>query len=491
MAATTTTRAPSSAGLAVGIAGLMACAVLAGVGLAVGEMNAMIIAVALIAAAATFVDFRVGVVLMIILLPLKETTYFPASMFGITGMNPLNLLLAATLASYALRGRFSRFLPKPLAWLFIVPIVAGGLIGLPHVERTYPFFFEMEVVHYIDGFGYLRDVMVKPLLIVLIAMLIGAAVERSHKPERFLTPIVLAVLLMSTIAIGFVVASGVRLGTLAGSGAREFFSALGMHANDLGRLYAVAYGLLLFTWWETEDKALKTVLFVSMGLLVIALALTFSRGAFLGFMVINALFLMWKFNAKSLALGLCGAVAVLALAPGYLIRRVTMGFETGDANTVSAGRIDGIWQPLLPEIFKSPLWGNGLDSTTWADAMWAEQMLTVTHPHSAYLQALLDMGIIGLVLLVAFYIHVWRSMRSLGSNAWLSPTMRGFFQGGLAALACFFVSGLTGSSLRPATEFAFLWIAIGIMYGVLARKPEAAGAPAYDAAAANARHGAS
>lgn len=474
MAVSTSAQAPSSAVLVAGIAGLLGCAVLAGAGLAFGELNAMIIALALIAAAATFVDFRVGVVLMIILLPLKETTFFPSSMFGVTGMNPLNLLLAATLASYVLRGRFNRFLPKPLVWLFIVPIAAAGLIGLPNVERIHPTFFETETIHYLDGLGYLRDAMLKPLLMVLIAMLIGAAVERSQKPERFLTPIVLAALTMSILAIGFVAASGIRLGALAGSGAREFFSGMGLHANDLGRLYAVAYGLLLFTWWETEDKALKTVLVATMGLIVIALALTFSRGAFLGFMVINALFLMWKFNVKSIGLALIAGLVTLVMIPGYLIRRITMGFETGDVNTVSAGRIEGIWGPLLPELTKSPLWGQGLDATMWSDAMWADQMLQVTHPHSAYLQGLLDMGVIGLVLLVAYYIHVWRAMRNLGSNAWLSPTMRGFFQGGLAALACFFVSGFAGSSLRPATEFAFLWIAIGIMYGVLARKPDEA-----------------
>jgi hypothetical protein len=96
----------------------------------------------------------------------------------------------------------------------------------------------------------------------------------------------------------------------------------------------------------------------------------------------------------------------------------------------------------------------------------------VTHPHSAYLQALLDMGVVGLVLLLAYYFHVWRRMRDLGSNPWLSPTLRGFFQGGVAGLACFFVTGFAGSSLRPVTEFCFLWVAIGIMYGVLARKPE-------------------
>jgi O-antigen ligase len=411
-------------------------------------------------------------VLMIVMLPLEGSTFFPGGMFGITGLNPMNLMLAATLASYLLRGRFRTFLPKPLLWLFMVPIVIAGLIGTQHVDRIYPYFYEMEVVHYIDAFGYLRDEVVKPLFMALTALLIAAAVERSHNPDRFITPIVVAVWAMSLIAIGYVVASGVRLGALADPTQRAFFSAMGMHANDLGRLYAVAYALLLFTWWETKDVALKTTLVATMAVAVIAMVLTFSRGAFLGFLVINALFLLWKFNAKSVGIGLLVAGAAALVMPNAIIARVTMGFDTGDANTVSAGRIEGIWAPLLPEFMKSPLWGNGLESTTWADAMWAEQMLTVTHPHNAYLQALLDMGLIGLVLLVAYYIHVWRGMRSLGSNAWLSPTMRGFFQGGLAALACFFVSGFSGSSLRPVAEFSFLWLAIGLMYGVMARKPD-------------------
>ena len=98
-------------------------------------------------------------------------------------------------------------------------------------------------------------------------------------------------------------------------------------------------------------------------------------------------------------------------------------------------------------------------------------MLFVGHPHNAYLQAFLDMGLIGLALLVAYYVHVWRGFRALGSNAYLTPVMRGFFQGACAALLAFALSGMTGGSLRPEPENVVLWMAIGIMYGLLARKP--------------------
>jgi O-antigen ligase len=207
--------------------------------------------------------------------------------------------------------------------------------------------------------------------------------------------------------------------------------------------------------------------------LTIALLLTFSRGAFVGFMMINGLFLLWKFNARTVAIAILVASLFALLLPGAVMGRLMLGFEGGDMNTVSAGRIDEIWGPLaMSDIWKSPIWGNGLDSITWADAAWNGTMLLVTHPHNAYLQAYLDMGLLGLALTLAYFWHVWKGLLSLGSNAYLSPTLRGFFQGAVAGLLCFLLTGMAGSSLRPIPEFSFLWLAIGMMYGMRARTPD-------------------
>jgi O-antigen ligase len=459
-------------GLALGVVGLGLFGVLSGVGLAIGELQALVASLTILSCLAVLADFRIGAVLLLVMLPVEGSYLFPHSVFGVTGLNPLNLVLAATLCSFLLRGQLKNFLPKPLLWLFVVPIAIAGLIGSRHVDQVYPYFYEVEVIHFTDALGYLRDVLLKPMLTVVAALLIAQAVAKSKKTESFLTPFIVAVWLMSVMAIGYVAAEGVSIGALALSSSRTFFSALGMHANDLGRLYAVAYALLLFTWGETKDARLKTILFVTMGVLTIALLLTFSRGAFVGWVLVNALFLVWKFNAKTIGLALLAGVVGLALMPGAVVSRMSLGLVGGgDVNEFSAGRVEEIWIPLLPELFKSPLWGNGLDSTMWAQALWAEMMLPVTHPHNAYIQAILDMGLIGMGLLLAFYWHVYRTARDLGGNANLSPTMRGFYQGVVAGLMCFIITGFAGSSLRPAPEFAFLWIAIGMMYGQLARRP--------------------
>jgi hypothetical protein len=49
--------------------------------------------------------------------------------------------------------------------------------------------------------------------------------------------------------------------------------------------------------------------------------------------------------------------------------------------------------------------------------------------------------------------------------------MRGFYQGAAAGLVSFAVTGFAGSSLYPRPEYVFLWLAIGMMYGQLARRP--------------------
>jgi hypothetical protein len=465
----------SGFGLMLGMLGLVAVGAGCGVMLAMGEIQALYVCLSIVATIAILFDFRVGAVILIMLLPVSASNIFPHELMGLKGLNPVNLLILATLGSYALHGRLGhqgKFLPRPLLLLYIVPFVIAGILGSRHAHDLFPIFYELEVVNFTEAVGYIRDMVVKPGLIVAVALLIAAAVNKSQRPERFIIPIIVAVWAMCLLEIIFVVASGVKIGQLAQTGtARQFFLLIGLHANDLGRLFAMAYALLLFTWWETKEPGLKIALFFTLGIIGIALLLTFSRGAFHGFIVVNALFLMWKFNAKTLALALLGMVVIAAFAPGALYDRITMGFGSGSVDTVSAGRVEGIWAPLLPEIWKSPLIGNGLGSVMWSYPMMTESMTAVNHPHNAFLESVLDVGFIGLACFMFYYWTVYRGFRNLGSHAFLSPTLRGFFQGATAGMAAFFVTGWAGSSLMPRYEWSFLWVAIGMMYGMLARRP--------------------
>src|SRR6266571_3099975 len=445
-----------------------------GSAVAVAELNALYLCVSLIACAFILLDFRVGVVLLILLMPISSSTVFPHEMLGITGLNPVNLLLVGTLGSYLLHGvsdgSLRRFMPRPLQWLYILPILVAGALGSRHVGDIAPAFFMYDQVEFHDAAGYVRDFVAKPMSLVIFALLVGAAVSKSKKPEKFLVPTLISIWVMGSMVIVFVSQSGVALGQLASDESREFLSPLGLHANDLGRLYAVAYALLLFTWAESKDTGLRLALLVTMAMVVVALILTFSRGAFLGFIVVNVLFLLWRRNAKTLIFATLLAAGALFALPGEVYDRVTTGYGEG-LNVISAGRIEEIWLPLLPEALRSPIYGSGLGSMLWSETMRGAgtTMLGITQAHNAYLETVLDMGIAGLILVCAYLVLLWKGFRALGVDPSLSPTLRGFFQGAAAGLASLLVADIVGSRLTPSAEQVFLWLAIGMMYGQRAR----------------------
>jgi O-antigen ligase len=284
-------------------------------------------------------------------------------------------------------------------------------------------------------------------------------------------PTLISIWVMGSMAIVFILQSGVTIGGLR-IWSRAALLPLGAHPNELGRLYAVAYALLLFTWAELKTPVLRWTLLVSMGLVIVALILTLSRGGFLCFIVINVLFLLWRRNAKTLIfLGLLTAVA-LFLLPGAVYDRImqgTRGYGSG-FDEISSGRITAIWLPLLPEILRSPIYGSGLGSIMWSEAMREGTALGVAQAHSAYLETVLDMGIAGLILVCAYFAHVWRGFRALSVDPAVSPTLRGFYLGAAAGLAGLLAGGISAGYLTPAPDQVFLWLAIGMMYGQRARK---------------------
>lgn len=432
---------------------------------------ALLVAVSLFACLLCLRDFRNGAVLLCLIMPIANSYVFPHAMFGITGMNPLNMLLGMTLVMYLMNSLGQKgpsLLPRFIVWPYLVPLFLGAMLGMRHIDEI-PYTFRMASGLPFDSpVGYVRDYFLKPFQFVLYAMLVAAAVYRSEKPEKFITPLLISVWVIALTIVGFVVASGVELSSLSGEYSRHFLSPLGMHANDLGRLYAVAYALLLFVWDRSDHMLHKTFLFLSMGVVVMALLLTFSRGAFFGFIIVNLIYLFSRRHAKTLLLAALAVPVALVAMPGAIWYRLQMGFGNG-ANAISAGRLDDIWIPLMPEFLASPVWGQGLGSIMWSDAMVSERIHFVAHPHNAYLQAMMDLGLVGLVLLLGFWIFCWRDFRRLSRDERVPLELRGFFEGAAAGLLAFLIAGMAGSSLMPVPAQAFLWLAVGMMYGMRAK----------------------
>ena len=70
--------------------------------------------------------------------------------------------------------------------------------------------------------------------------------SKAAEPEKFLVPILISIWVMGSMVIVFVFLSGVTLSHMATQSERNLLTTLvGLHANELGRLYLTAYALLL------------------------------------------------------------------------------------------------------------------------------------------------------------------------------------------------------------------------------------------------------
>src|SRR5688572_23122159 len=149
-----------------------------GMAIAFAGVSALLIAVSLLACFMCLRDFRNGTVLLVLIMPIANSYVFPHAMFGITGLNPLNMLIGATLVVYLMQNIGQKgppLFPRSLVWLFLVPMLAAAILGMRHVDEIPYTFRTLSQLAFTNEVGYFRDLFLKPFILVLYAVLVGAA----------------------------------------------------------------------------------------------------------------------------------------------------------------------------------------------------------------------------------------------------------------------------------------------------------------------------
>lgn len=409
-------------------------------------------------------DFRIGVVALMMLYPLTTARFLPSY----AGINPLNLAVVGTVFSYLLH-RYShpvdyRLFDRKLIVLYLLPFFvsgisgatkAGGLVGLTGDELLYG-----------TPTGFFLYYVVKPSILILMAVLIAAAVRESKQPRRFIYPFAIAAVMPAILVAIYVLLSGVGLSELVQF--RSFLSVLGLHANQFAVVINFGLAVLMFTALSAQSMVLRGWLLVLAAILAMALALTFSRGGYMGFVVTVLAYFAYYRNWRALFFGILVIGVTLPFIPDAIIDRVTLGWTHGQSEQLSSGRLDDIWLPLLPKVLESPLLGHGAAYVWRSDLVSSGRIPLVGQAHNAYLDLLLEMGLVGFVLVLAFYRSMFLQHRTLsGSDP--DALLRGFFRGAAVGVLTVLVQALTDDRLVPNQQQMFMWMAYGIMIG---RRPD-------------------
>lgn len=457
-------------------------AALTGIG---GGSYALIFVIAIIIAVAGLIDYRFCVLALILVFPLTGTYFFPRKLFGLTGLNPFNVLLVFAVLSVAVYHIFAlrpRQHPRPdltFFWPLVLVLAVAALIGSSSVHKV-PAFFHLKSQLFETRIEYFRDVFVKPLLIFVFVTLIAMAVARTKDKRIWVPAVLVGGSTLSALIILYVARSGAGIGAMSASSAREFLSPLGMHANELGVALVPLFSACLFVLPSQRRARAFVPALVLTAMVFLTIMLTFSRAAFLATVIVAFLFAVKRKRLQWVLLGLIALSASILFAPEPIKERVTRGFETGFVggrnsamDPLTAGRVGGIWTPLFSDIKAHALIGNGVHSTLWSSAARSGQIY-VTHPHNAYIRLIMDHGLVFGSLVLYFLWRTWRLWRRVADDPEADPLLRAFFDGICAGFLAFLAQAISGSTLIFEPAHAMFLFAIGLALGVLARRPSLA-----------------
>jgi O-antigen ligase len=207
------------------------------------------------------------------------------------------------------------------------------------------------------------------------------------------------------------------------------------------------------------------------GVLALALLLTYSVGAWLGFGAAILVMAVLKGRRALLALLVAALLLAVVLLPVLRVERVVshLGLQPGSTSVLRLS----LWQSSLQMLADHPLLGVGLDGflelyrTQYIrPEAWREPNLS--HPHQLLLEFWLNLGILGVIALVWFLVAFFQKGLRLYRAA-EDPWRRAFVLGLLGSMVAACAHGLVDRFLFGSPDLAYLFFLFLALIVVLER----------------------
>jgi O-antigen ligase len=431
---------------------------------------------------------------LILLMAVVEHPDFPKSVMGVQGMNPWNILLAViTLAWAASRGREGlkwdmppRFRNLLIVYFTIIVIAFLRLIADTEAMVDAAEAFGVEPPSALSLFS---ENFVNCLKWIVPGILLFDGC-RTEQRFRLATYCVLAVYVLLAIQV-------IRWMPLAnlGSGSdledrslKILLNEVGYHRVNMAMLLAGGSWALFCGRVLPNSKLLLNVAVFLSGIVFFAMALTGGRMGFATWAALAVFFGIFKWK-KVIVLAPVGLALIILFVPAVK-ERMLQGFtgssidtnvniestQYGDQEgphmyTVTAGRTFA-WRFVLEKIGEAPLIGYGREAmsrTGVAAFLYMEYGESFPHPHNAYLEWILDNGVIALIPVLIFYYLVVRVGIELfrdGSNKY-SVAIGGIT---LSLVLALLIAAMGSQTFYPREGAVGMWCAIGLSLRVWLQK---------------------
>ena len=189
---------------------------------------------------------------------------------------------------------------------------------------------------------------------------------------------------------------------------------------------------------------------------IYCLVLTFSRGAYLGFLV-GILVLGIIKNRKLLFLLAILLATWQSIVPNAVRERVFMTYTDGQGLDQSAGDRVSLWQDAMTVVDTDPIFGTGYNTYEYM-----RRVGPYSDTHNYYVKVLLETGVFGLLiflwLLGVTGRMAWRLFRSTDD-----PLLSGLGCAFFAMFICAVIVNIFGDRWTYLQECGFYWVLLGMV----------------------------
>jgi O-antigen ligase len=428
-----------------------------------------------------------------------ELRWMPRQVFEIPGLNPWNLLLVVTVAAFIFSSRPAR---PQLATVWKILLVNYLVVLFIAFFREYGDLGELN--RFGSAFGkaplankdIILDDLLNPIKYVAPAFLIYMGCDSEAK----LREAVLAVLAMNVI-LALLVLKSLGLSGFANAmelndtAVRRIDRDVGYFRSDLAILFAGGSWAIYAFRDVVRTRTAKFFSILFSGICAVAIGLSGGRMGMFAWGGIAAFLGTYK-SRKILVIGAL-ALTVILLAFPAIQQRLLQGIvydesdphniyleEGSDVNVASmTSRRTVIWPHVIDKISEAPLFGYGRRAMqrTGLSLFLAENFnAPFPHPHNAYLQLLLDNGLILGIPVLLFYFLIFQECFRL-SRLKQEPEIAFVGTFGLVFVMGFLLGGVAQQSFYPMTSSVSMWVSIALVLRVSSemrqRLPKPAAAP--------------
>ncbi|NOX58565.1 MAG: O-antigen ligase family protein [Planctomycetes bacterium] len=411
---------------------------------------------------------------LILLMAIIEHPDIPKSIGGIQGLNPWNVLLLSTASAWLIqRGKqgLRWDMPKHMTLLLFVylGVVVVGFMRLI-ADRDNIFLAEYgETIASLTS-----EHMVNTLKWVIPGLMLFDACRTRQRMKWGMAAVLgIYVLLALQLARWMPPSTAVSGAALTHTSRKIIQNEIGYHAVNMSMILSGASWAVLAMTPLFRKNWQKLVVLGLFLLIAYGQAVTAGRMGYVTWAVIGLLLCVLRWRRLLLFVPLV-PIAVTMCLPG-VAERLMEGF--GDSESIVETSVDDyavtsgrtlIWPFVTDKIEEAPIVGYGrraMTRTGLEKMLWEQMGEEFPHPHNAYLELLLDNGIVGFIPVTLFYafVVIYAVRLFLDKRDPLFGAIGGMT---CALVFALLIAAMGSQTFYPREGAVGMWCAIGMMLRV-------------------------